>query len=58
VLLLGQVRAHVSVSDIVGSDMTVEQLVGWVYRLRGGRVVAARMFLRHEEALGGVGLSE
>jgi ketosteroid isomerase-like protein len=40
------------------SGMTVEQPVGWVYRLREGRIVTGRVYFRPAEALEAVGLSE
>jgi ketosteroid isomerase-like protein len=40
------------------SGMTVEQRVGWVCRLREGRIVTIRVSFRPAEALEAVGLSE
>jgi|SoiMethySBSTD1v2_1073268.scaffolds.fasta_scaffold777976_2 uncharacterized protein len=42
----------------IGSRMTVEQPVGWVYQVRKGRVVKGRVYFRPMEALKAVGLSK
>ena len=42
----------------IGSGMTVEQPVGWVYQVRHGRIVMGRVYFRPPEALEAVGLSE
>jgi ketosteroid isomerase-like protein len=42
----------------IGSGMTVEQPVGWVYQVRKGRIVRGRIYFRPVEALEAVGLSE
>ena len=53
VVALGRVRARG-----IGSGMTVEQPVGWVYQVRKGRMVRGRTYFRQVEALEAVGLSE
>ena len=58
VVVLGHFRAQVQVSDIAGSDMTVEQVMGWLYRLRDGQIVRIRAYLRQSEALEAVGLGD
>jgi uncharacterized protein len=53
VVALGRFRARG-----IGSGMTVEQPVGWVYQVRNGRMVRGRAYFRQVEALKAVGLSE
>jgi ketosteroid isomerase-like protein len=53
VVALSRIRAHG-----IGSGMTVEQPVGWVYQVRKARMVRGRVYFRPVEALEAVGLSE
>jgi ketosteroid isomerase-like protein len=53
VLALGRVTAHGP-----GSDITLDQAVGWAADLRDGRIVRFRSFSTRQEALEAAGLSE
>jgi ketosteroid isomerase-like protein len=52
VVVLGKVRARGR-----GSGVELDQGVGWVLRLRGGKVYSFQSFLNHEEALSAGGIS-
>jgi len=51
VVVLGRLRAHGKASDI-----DVEQPMGWVFRVRDGRIDVVRTYVRPDEALVAAGL--
>jgi ketosteroid isomerase-like protein len=53
VVALCRVRNHGRTSGV-----SVEQPVGWLYRVRQGRIVSGRVYFRPAEALEAVGLRE
>jgi ketosteroid isomerase-like protein len=53
VVALGRSKVHGK-----GSGVTTGEPLGYVFRIRDGRLVAARSYLRAEEALEAVGLRE
>ena len=58
VVWIGRYWTRGRYSDAAHSEIAGEIPVGWVIRIRDGRIVYARMYLRPAEALEALGLTE